>query len=71
MGMLTVVYDGVKSFVVPDCAECILAEKHPNDMDECPLWKCEAKDECDPDCEFYTEAVRKFRTTNEINKERK
>lgn len=55
VGMLTVVYDGVKAFVVPDCAECILAEKHPDDMDECPLWKCEAKDECDPACEFYTE----------------
>ena len=51
--MLTVVYDGVKAFVVPDCAECILSEKHPDDMDECP--KYEAKDECDLDCEFYTE----------------
>lgn len=38
-----------------DSAVCILTEKHQNKMDECPLWKCEKKDEYDSNCEFYTE----------------
>ena len=55
MGLLTVVYDGVKAFVTPDYATCICEGEKINNMDKCPLWKCESENECNPDCEFYTE----------------
>ena len=55
MGLLIVVCDGVKAFVTPDCAKCLLEDEKINNMDECPRWQCESKIECDPDCEFYTE----------------
>ena len=55
MGLLTVVYDGVKAFVTPDCAKCICEGDNINNMDKCPLWKCEGENECNPACEFYTE----------------
>ena len=50
--MLTIIYDGVKSFVVPDCAMCIYEGDKINNMNKCPL---ESEDYCNPDCEFYTE----------------
>lgn len=53
--MLITIYDGIKSFVVPDCAMCIIEGDRINNMDKCPLWKCESEYDCDPDCEFYTE----------------
>ena len=56
--MLVVACDGVRAYIVPDCAECIYAEDNINSMNECPLWKCGSSDECDPDCEYYTENWR-------------
>ena len=53
--MLRMFSNGIESYVVPDCAKCILSEKHPHEMDKCPMWKCEEKDQCDGDCEYYTE----------------
>lgn len=53
--MITLIQEGVKSYVVPDCTKCICAEKNINNMNDCPLHKCEEKDECDPDCEYNTE----------------
>jgi hypothetical protein len=53
--MMTLIHDGIKSYIYPDCAKCMLAEKYIDDMNECPIWQCEGKDECDPDCAFYTE----------------
>lgn len=55
MGMLITIHDGIKSFVTPDCAMCNYEGDRINNMDKCPLWKCECEDYCDPDCEFYTE----------------
>lgn len=52
---MRVIQDGVRAMILPECAKCILEEKYPNDFEECPIWKCDAIDECDPDCEFYTE----------------
>ena len=46
--------DGYKC-VIPSYTRCILTWKNPSEMDECPIWKCEAKDQCDGDCEYYTE----------------
>ena len=53
--MLTTIRDGIKAFVISDCAMCICAGDRINYMDKCPLWKCESEYDCDPDCEFYTE----------------
>ena len=53
--MMTLICDGVKGYVVPDCAKCLLEGESINSMDKCPRWQCEAEDECDPDCEYYTE----------------
>ena len=53
--MLTVVYDGVKAYVTPDCAKCLLEGDTINNMNKCPSWECKAEDECDPRCAFYTE----------------
>lgn len=55
MGLLSVVYDGVKALVTPDCAMCIVEGENINNMDACPLRKCRDEYECDPDCEYYTE----------------
>ena len=53
--MLRMYHDGVRALIIPDCAKCILEDKNPVDMEECPAWKCEEKDMCDGDCEYYTE----------------
>lgn len=48
--------DGVEVTVLPDCARCIIEDKHPLlEMDKCPLWKCDSEYECSSDCEYYTE----------------
>lgn len=52
---MRVMCDGVEAMILPDCARCLLADKHPHAFDECPAMKRAAADECDPDCEYYTE----------------
>lgn len=52
---MRVICDGVEAFCIPECARCILEEKHPYDFQECPIWKNEDINVCTPDCEFYTE----------------
>ena len=53
--MIQMFQDGVEVQVLPDGAKCIIEDKCPFEMEECPLWKCESKYECSPDCEYYTE----------------
>ena len=52
-------HDGVEIMILPDSAKCTLTGKHPlYEMTECPCWRCEEKDECSGDCEYYTEDDR-------------
>lgn len=43
--------DGIKVLVLPDTARCIITEKNPLYMSDCPL----AKEYCCGNCECYTE----------------
>lgn len=52
---MTTIHEGVRGYVVPDCAKCMYEGEDINSMDRCPLCRCESEYDCDPDCEFYTE----------------
>jgi len=52
---MRVMCDGVEAMVLPECAYCTLAGKHPHAFDECPGRWLSVVDECDPDCIYYTE----------------
>lgn len=55
---MRVIHDGIEAMVLPDCARCAIAEKHPHEFDECPVrsaWGMDDTDVCDPDCPYYTE----------------
>ena len=52
--MLRMFSDGYEC-VIPSYTRCILTGQNPLKMDECPMWKCEEKDQCDGNCEYYTE----------------
>lgn len=44
--------DGVEFYIVPDCARCVWAGEHPDNMDSCPA----GDDICRPDsCDYYME----------------
>ena len=53
--MMTTIHEGVRGYVVPDYAKCMYEGEDINNMDRCPLCRCESEFDCDPDCEFYTE----------------
>ena len=50
---MRVIRDGVEAMILPDCAKCEVAGKHPHDFNECPireLYGLYDEDVCDPDC---------------------